>query len=327
VFLLAQAAHSTSAAGVTGSLHDLEALRAGIAAINLCYPLVHGGFQRRAALIAAEITDVKSRLATAGGSYTLVLRGWYSDRAKPDPEGLQAAKMTLGLTMKLVDFTSTAARREIRAAFAGSKIDIPLWPDTRYVVVIHERMHDACQSPFKREQTSKGNFHGQSRDEEARYMTQSVAAVDDQRGLRIDLPLRGNLAFRVFEPRSGVLPAEPTESDLAGAARSTATACRLKLPRFSARTYAESLLPSIRADRLPDLPKIEVNRQPTAILQSASIDVTEGGVSTASTTVIYSEKLMIGLRERECAIDHPFEYAIVDTVSNVLLVVGSVRDL
>jgi hypothetical protein len=325
VFLLAQAAHSTSAAGVTGSLHDLEALRAGIAAVNLCYPRVRGGFQRQAAAIAAEVNALKSRLAAAGGSYTLALRGWYS--ARPDPEGLQAARMAFGLAMTAADFESAAVRREVKASLAGSKIVVPLGAGTEYLIATHETMHDAWLRPFRKEETSKGVFHGQSRDEKARYLTQYALVVQDHRGLRTDLPLLGGLAFRVFEPRSSTLPAEPGASDFERPAGDASTSCLVKLPKFSANTSAESLLPSIGAGRLPDLPKIEVSIPPTGILQSVSIDVTEAGISTTSTTVIYAE-LMARIRPPAvCAIDHPFEYAIVNTVSNVLLVVGSVRDL
>jgi hypothetical protein len=326
IFLLAQSARSTSAADVAGSLHDLEALRAGIAAINLCYPLVRGGFQRPAAAIAAEIAAVKSRLAAAGGSYTLALQGWYAKPAEPDPEGLQAAKMTFGLAMSSADFESAAVRHDVNAALAGSKIVVPLDGDTEYVVVAHEAMHDSWLTPFKKEETSKGVFHGHSRDEPAMYLTQTVGAVEDRRGLRIDLPLLGGLAFRVFEPRSGALPLEPAASDLDGPAHGTVTECRMTLPKFSARTSAEALLPSIQAGQLPEIPKIEVRIPPTAIVQSASIDVTEAGVSTTSTTAIFNW-MMAEIRRKVCAIDHPFEYAIVDTTSNTLLVVGSVRDV
>jgi hypothetical protein len=325
MFLLGQSTRSTSAADASRSLYDLEALRAGVAVINLCYPLVHEGFQRSATVISAEIGALKSRLAAAGGSYALALRGWYAADARPDPEGLQAAKMMFGLSVTSADFDSPAVQHEVATWLAGSKIALPLGQATEYVVIARAAMHDAWQRPFRKEETSKGVFHGQSRDEDALYLTQLSDAVEDRRGLRVDLPLLGGLAFRVFEPRSGVLPAKPALRDFEGLYHAALAPCSLKLPKFSARTFAKTLLPSIQDGSLPDIPKIRVSIPPKFILQSASIDVTEGGVSTTSSTVIYAEKLSI--RAKTCAIDRPFEFAIIDTTSNVMLVVGDVRDL
>jgi serine protease inhibitor len=275
---------------------------------------------------------------------------WLRTRSKPRPSFARSIRRAFGAKIATVDFSRPEAARRINAwVSAATQKVIPqvvdtLDPMTQFALVNTVYFKGKWASPFDKADTKTTAFarlDGTKRDVAMMNATRTLSYAETPLWHAVTIPYAGNrfamvVATSKDASMSAAFKQEAAKQEffqvlLKQASRETELA--LRLPRFKAE-YGADLTPVLADLGLKRALGLEANyRRITtspvraiAVVHRAVVDVAEEGTEAAAATAVIGVR---GIRQGPSitfAADHPFYFAITDTVTGTALFVGYVAD-
>jgi len=338
-----------SPASIAGALALVRAGAAGHTATALdaaLHPGVPPG--QSTATLAALLTQ----LSAGRGDATLNIanRVWTAQRLPLLPGYLATVKRSFGAGAEAIDFAEPSARKTINDWVAAQTQDkIPellsqgaVGPQTELVLTNAVYFLGTWTHPFDAKATQKARFTlGSGKVVQVPTMHQRLktraAQVPGAQVVELTYGKSGDLAFDLILPtaKNGLpaLEASLTADKLAGWLNGLKRAeVTLAVPKFAQRSQFELQKPltALGLGELftgPDLSAMTASPvQVSAVVHQAFVTVDEQGTEAAAATAVIGTRALMRMPRLTVKADHPFLFAIRDTVTGGVIFMGRVAD-
>jgi len=314
--------------GPPNELYDLPGLRRMVAIVNALFPATRTSLDAARLCGTAEAAR-RERVLSAGGRWGDETNAYLTPSLRTAAANTAELTALFGLTIDAFP-TDDAGRRHIDALLGDDRRLIPPNGALDYLIVSNWSLSLPWLVPFDAQATRPSPFFGRMRTTNvpSMHVVASLAYTDTAAGTFVIIPLRGGFSLRIFEPPRGqVFHGRRSWSPLLTPAPELPAAMHpvaLQLPKFQIVQPGRSVLDQLTSFGIQS---IHSRATPDDIIQSATLDVTEGGLAATSRTIAYTTHKVRVLPPKLLVVDHEFLFAVMDEQQHEPLLLGSVYDL
>jgi len=310
----------------SNQLYDVAGLRRMVAIVNALFPATRTALDAARSLGAGEAAR-RVRVASAGGRWSDETNAFLVPSLRTVAANTADVSALFGLTIDGFP-TNDAGRRHLAALLGNDRRLIPSSGSLEYLIVSNWALSLPWFEPFDTNATRSSPFFGGTRTTSvpAMHLIATLSSTQDPDGTFVIIPLRGGFSLRIYQPSPGhVLHGMRWSPLLTPALDPQPHRVALQLPKFRFVQAGRSVLDQLSSFGVPP---IHSRFGPDEIIQSATLDVTEGGLDATSRTIAYRMKAKFNLlAPKPLVIDHPFDFAVMDEEKHEAIVLGSVYDL
>jgi len=319
----AGAAESTA----PNELYDVAGLRRMVAIIDGLFP-AKSTTRSEARLLGAIEAERRERVSSAGGRWSDETSAYLRPSLVATAANKAELSALFGLTIDGFPSTSEGLRK-IGALLGNDRRLVPSNGVAEYLIVSNWAMSLPWLYPFDTQATRPSPFFGRSRTTNvvAMHLVASLSYAQTASGTFVILPLRSGFSLRIFEPSPGHIFHGARWSPILMPLFDPPVAMHrvaLQLPKFRIVQTGRSVLDLLGSFGIPP---VRSSLPPSNLIQSATLDVTEGGLVASSRTIAYRKLKVNVLPPKQLVVDHPFVFAVMDEERNEAILLGAVSDL